>query len=173
MSVERRPCVRCWRPTAVANLVHGFGPDCARLLGLVGNTIDVGQDGPTLFDLLDETGPETALRATLTAGTRLSRDHVAPNPSQTLTEALRRPDRPHGPQPDTPPTPAGTLTPVTSDLTWHKSSRCGTSTCVEIARDGDDWLIRDSKHPDQPALRFTAEEWTAFTAGVENGEFRW
>ncbi len=38
------------------NLVQGtFGPDCARLLGLVGATVDTGQDGPTLLDLLDET----------------------------------------------------------------------------------------------------------------------
>jgi hypothetical protein len=60
VSVERRPCVRCWRPTAVANLVHGYGPECARLLGLVGNTVDTGQDGPTLLDLLDEMARKAA-----------------------------------------------------------------------------------------------------------------
>lgn len=57
------------------------------------------------------------------------------------------------------------------DLTWRKSSRCGTSNCVEIARDGNDYLIRDSKEPGTPPLRFTAEEFNAFLAGVENGEF--
>jgi hypothetical protein len=54
VSVERRPCVRCGRPTAVGNLVHGFGPECARLLGLVGDTTDTGHTGPNLLDLLDE-----------------------------------------------------------------------------------------------------------------------
>ncbi len=57
------------------------------------------------------------------------------------------------------------------ELTWRKSSRCGTSTCVEIARDGADYLIRDSKHPEQPALRFTDAEWRAFHDGVAVGEF--
>lgn len=59
-----------------------------------------------------------------------------------------------------------------TDLTWRKSSRCGTSTCVEVARAGDDYLMRDSKNPDQPALRFTSSEWNAFIAGIEAGEFR-
>jgi predicted secreted Zn-dependent protease len=85
---------------------------------------------------------------------------------------VSRPDRPHEPQPDTPPAPNGTLASVEPDLTWHKSSRCGNSTCVEIARDGNDYLIRDSKNPDQPALRFSSAEWSAFVAGVEAGEFR-
>jgi hypothetical protein len=32
-------------------------------------------------------------------------------------------------------------------------------------------LIRDSKRPENPALSFTGEEWTAFVAGVQAGEF--
>jgi hypothetical protein len=35
-------------------MVKGFGRDCAALLGLIGGTIDVGQAGPDLFDLLAE-----------------------------------------------------------------------------------------------------------------------
>ena len=31
--------------------------------------------------------------------------------------------------------------------------------------------IRDSNDTDLPALRFTAEEWTAFREGVRDGEF--
>lgn len=58
------------------------------------------------------------------------------------------------------------------EITWRKSSRCGTSTCVEIARDGDDYLIRDSKNPDAPSLRFDSAEWAAFHDGVAAGEFR-
>lgn len=49
-----RRCVRCWKLTAPENLVHGYGPDCARLLGLVGDTTDTGHTGPDLFDVLAE-----------------------------------------------------------------------------------------------------------------------
>jgi hypothetical protein len=42
---------------------------------------------------------------------------------------------------------------------------------VEIARDGDLVLVRDSKNPESPPLRFTGPEWTAFLAGARDGEF--
>jgi hypothetical protein len=31
--------------------------------------------------------------------------------------------------------------------------------------------VRDSKHQEGPVLRFNANEWEAFLAGVRNGEF--
>ena len=31
--------------------------------------------------------------------------------------------------------------------------------------------MRDGKNPDGPALIFTPDEWRAFTAGVQDGEF--
>ncbi|MEU7904081.1 DUF397 domain-containing protein [Actinoplanes sp. NPDC049118] len=55
---------------------------------------------------------------------------------------------------------------------WRKSSRCGNTTCVEVAKVGDEYLIRDSKNPDAAPLNFTADEWIAFEAGVKAGEFR-
>lgn len=55
---------------------------------------------------------------------------------------------------------------------WRKSSRCGTSTCVEVAKVDDQYLIRDSKNPDAAALSFTPAEWDAFVLGVAAGEFR-
>lgn len=55
---------------------------------------------------------------------------------------------------------------------WRKSSRCGTSTCVEVARLGEAILVRDSKNPEAGTLAFTEAEWDAFTAGVLAGEFR-
>jgi hypothetical protein len=55
---------------------------------------------------------------------------------------------------------------------WRKSSRCGTSTCVEVAKVEDQYLIRDSKNPEAPALSFTSAEWDAFVEGVAAGEFR-
>ncbi|WP_433793099.1 DUF397 domain-containing protein [Actinoplanes sp. CA-252034] len=55
---------------------------------------------------------------------------------------------------------------------WRKSSRCGTSTCVEVAKVEDQYMIRDSKNPEAPALSFTQAEWDAFVEGVAAGEFR-
>jgi len=54
---------------------------------------------------------------------------------------------------------------------WRKSSRCGNATCVEVAKVDDQYLIRDSKNPSAAALSFTEEEWVAFVAGVNAGEF--
>lgn len=55
---------------------------------------------------------------------------------------------------------------------WVKSSRCSTGACVEVAKVADQYLVRDSKTPDAPALTFTQDEWTAFVEGVTAGEFR-
>ena len=54
---------------------------------------------------------------------------------------------------------------------WHKSSRCASGNCVEVAKVDGQYLIRDSKNPDRPAHAFTAEEWHAFVAGVKGDEF--
>ncbi|MFF3569973.1 DUF397 domain-containing protein [Nocardia jiangxiensis] len=60
-----------------------------------------------------------------------------------------------------------------SSARWFKSSQSGAKTdCVEVA-----WLkaghvgVRDSKNPTGPALIFTADEWSTFTAGLQEGEF--
>jgi Domain of unknown function (DUF397) len=64
--------------------------------------------------------------------------------------------------------------------TWRKASSEGGSeeASVEIAvvpgsKEGSDQVIamRDSRHPDGPVLIFTPDEWRAFTAGVQDGEF--
>lgn len=57
---------------------------------------------------------------------------------------------------------------------WRKSSFSGSvGQCVEVAGLGlgDGTAVRDSKDPNGPKLIFTPEEWTAFVAGVKNGEF--
>jgi hypothetical protein len=64
--------------------------------------------------------------------------------------------------------------------TWRKSSHSGEDggASIEIAvlpgsKEGSDHVIamRDGSHPDGPALIFTPDEWRAFTAGVNDGEF--
>ena len=40
-------------------------------------------------------------------------------------------------------------------LQWRRSSRCSSSTCVEVAQVGDMILLRDSKNPAVAPLRFT------------------
>ncbi|MET7458812.1 DUF397 domain-containing protein [Nonomuraea sp. NPDC005501] len=60
-----------------------------------------------------------------------------------------------------------------SSAAWRKSSFCnGSSTCVEVAPLGDGSVaLRDGKIGDSPVLVFTEAEWTAFVAGVRDGEF--
>jgi hypothetical protein len=54
---------------------------------------------------------------------------------------------------------------------WRKSSYCSNGTCIEVAEVAGEFLIRDSKSPAQSPLRFTADEWTAFVRGVNEGQF--
>ncbi|GAB4583955.1 DUF397 domain-containing protein [Nocardia sp. IFM 10818] len=60
-----------------------------------------------------------------------------------------------------------------SGANWFKSSHSGGKTeCVEVAfLDGGMVGVRDSKNPGGPALVFAPGEWSAFTAGVNDGEF--
>jgi hypothetical protein len=54
---------------------------------------------------------------------------------------------------------------------WRKSSKCANSECVEIAREQDMILLRDSKSPETPPFRYTTEEFRAFIHGAKAGEF--
>jgi Domain of unknown function (DUF397) len=64
--------------------------------------------------------------------------------------------------------------------TWRKAAAPGQddAACVEVAlvagsKEGSEQVIamRDSRSPDGPVLIFTPDEWRAFTAGVQDGEF--
>ena len=63
------------------------------------------------------------------------------------------------------------MTKPTNHLYWLRSSRCGNSSCVEVARDGELIRVRDTKRPGGAELEFTRSEWDAFLAGARNGEF--
>jgi hypothetical protein len=64
--------------------------------------------------------------------------------------------------------------PVGSDEPkWVKSSLSfANGNCVEVAQFGGGEVgVRNSRHPDEPVLRFTADEWHAFIGGAHKGEF--
>ncbi len=59
-------------------------------------------------------------------------------------------------------------------VTWIRSRRSGPTggNCVEVAfLPAGDVALRNSRHPDGPALVFTRPEWDAFLGGAGDGEF--
>ncbi|RLV08512.1 DUF397 domain-containing protein [Streptomyces griseocarneus] len=58
-----------------------------------------------------------------------------------------------------------------SGASWRKSPDSnGGQSCVEITDlPHGGMAIRDSKNPHRPDLRYTADEWEAFRAGIING----
>ncbi|MFI7337048.1 DUF397 domain-containing protein [Streptomyces sp. NPDC050085] len=59
-----------------------------------------------------------------------------------------------------------------TDADWTKSSfSAGENDCVEITvLPGGGRAVRDSKHPEREALRYTATEWAAFRQAMIAGE---
>ncbi|WP_189080394.1 DUF397 domain-containing protein [Mangrovihabitans endophyticus] len=53
------------------------------------------------------------------------------------------------------------------DLHWRRA--CASGACIEVARRGDEYLLRDSKDPDA-VLCFSEQEWFSFVAAVRAGE---
>jgi hypothetical protein len=61
-----------------------------------------------------------------------------------------------------------------SAATWRKSSYSNQDggACVEVCDDFPAVLaVRDSKHPQGPALVFPASSWTTFVAALRSGQF--
>jgi hypothetical protein len=59
------------------------------------------------------------------------------------------------------------------NVIWRKSSYSGSNggACVEVAvLPTDSLAVRDSKDPGGPKLRFSREEWRAFTTSIKRGE---
>lgn len=64
------------------------------------------------------------------------------------------------------------MTKSTKSPDWRRGKSCSASSCVEVAKVADRYLIRDSKDPDAAPLSFSAGEWAAFVRGVKGDEFR-
>jgi Domain of unknown function (DUF397) len=60
---------------------------------------------------------------------------------------------------------------IESPLTWRRSRFCSGGACVEVARSGSSYFVRDSKIAQSPVLRFTEAEWRAFAQGMRAGDF--
>lgn len=59
-----------------------------------------------------------------------------------------------------------------SRTAWLKaSSSTAGSNCVEMRRDGERVLVRDSKHPHGPMLTFGPEHFSAWISAARHGEF--
>ncbi|WP_405159866.1 DUF397 domain-containing protein [Nocardia sp. NBC_01499] len=59
-----------------------------------------------------------------------------------------------------------------SGAAWRKAGEGAGNDSVEVALLAEGHIgLRDGKNPDGPVLVFTPAEWSAFTAGVHDGEF--
>lgn len=57
-----------------------------------------------------------------------------------------------------------------SEVVWRRSSRCETSSCVEVAAVGSGIGVRGTDDA-QVVVRVSRSEWAAFVAGVKAGDF--
>lgn len=58
-------------------------------------------------------------------------------------------------------------------VVWKKSRHSAPGgNCVEVAAlPGGDFAVRNSRHPEGPALVYTREEMAAFIGGAKDGDF--
>lgn len=56
------------------------------------------------------------------------------------------------------------------EVNWRKAP-CEAHNCVEVATASNGALVRDSKDPEGPILRFGRKEWMAFINGARSGQF--
>jgi hypothetical protein len=57
-----------------------------------------------------------------------------------------------------------------SVATWHRSTRCSSGACVEVAALGRSVLVRDAKENDGPKLAFASGAWMSFVATLKDGQ---
>lgn len=59
----------------------------------------------------------------------------------------------------------------TTPVFWRTAKSCAAGNCVQVAAHEGGVVIGDSKNPDGPILRYSADEWAAFLTGAKNGDF--
>jgi uncharacterized protein DUF397 len=60
---------------------------------------------------------------------------------------------------------------VSSMIQWRRSRRCESGSCVEVARIGESYAVRDSKQIGGPVLTFAPAAWDGFVEAVRAGKF--
>jgi len=56
------------------------------------------------------------------------------------------------------------------ELIWRKGRSCANSACIEVARDGAYFLVRDSAGSDGVRLSFGVSDWTSFVAALQHDD---
>ncbi|NBE81216.1 DUF397 domain-containing protein [Micromonospora sp. NEAU-HG-1] len=57
-----------------------------------------------------------------------------------------------------------------SRAVWKKSTRSGSSgSCVEVADNLPEIMVRDSKDQQGQVLHFAADQWAGFVGGIKDG----
>ncbi|MEU4557740.1 DUF397 domain-containing protein [Actinoplanes sp. NPDC023936] len=55
---------------------------------------------------------------------------------------------------------------------WTRSTFCADNACVEVAPTrGGNVLVRDSKNPEQPFLKFSKDDWSIFLDRIRDGRY--
>jgi hypothetical protein len=54
---------------------------------------------------------------------------------------------------------------------WRRASFCASNECVEVARQGDLILMRDSAQPHGGVLQYAVEDWGSFMRRIKADEF--
>jgi hypothetical protein len=60
---------------------------------------------------------------------------------------------------------------VPRNLSWYVAMACEAANCVQIATNGSEFFIGDSKAPEGPVLSYSRDEWNTFIEGVRRGDF--
>lgn len=59
-----------------------------------------------------------------------------------------------------------------AQLAWRKAKRSvGNGACVEVARNGTGFAVRDSKDPSGPVITYSGAAWREFVNAARNGWF--
>jgi Domain of unknown function (DUF397) len=54
-------------------------------------------------------------------------------------------------------------------LRWHRSTRCSSGGCIDVATDETRVHVRDSTDPSGPVLHFTSTAWQSFIDRIKSG----